>query len=271
MLRAARGLTAAGLSSTRILRSLRRLKSQLPERIPLAGLRIEAVGDAVVVSEGERQWQPENGQYVLGFTVASDPRGVSFIDAAAPSASPADADAWFHEAASLEEVDPDAACAAYRHAIEADPTYGPAYTNLGRILHQRGKLREAESVYRDGLAHCGPDGTVLFNLGVHPDRRRHPGQSRRVARRRKPQGGGGRNLPRGALSESPDGRCALQPRAALRGERFAPRSAAPLERVSQVQQLEPTARRFADRGTPLSPARRAPGRAQRAAARPIGA
>jgi len=31
MLRAARGLTAAGLSSTRILRSLRRLKSQLPD------------------------------------------------------------------------------------------------------------------------------------------------------------------------------------------------------------------------------------------------
>ena len=162
MLRAARGLTAAGLSSTRILRSLRRLKSQLPERIPLAGLRIEAVGDAVVVSEGERQWQPEDGQYVLGFTVASDQRGVSFIDASAPT----DADEWFHKATSLEDADPDAACDAYRHAIEADPTYGPAYTNLGRMLHQRGKLREAEAVYRDGLAHCGPDGIVLFNLGV---------------------------------------------------------------------------------------------------------
>ena len=34
------------------------------------------------------------------------------------------------------------------------------------MLHQRGALREAEAVYRDALAHCGPDGVVLFNLGV---------------------------------------------------------------------------------------------------------
>jgi tetratricopeptide (TPR) repeat protein len=166
MLRAARGLTAAGLSSTRILRSLRRLKSQLPDQVPRAGLRIEAVGDAVVVSEGERQWQPDNGQYVLGFTVATDARGVAFIEAAAPTPSPTDADEWFHRAASLEDLDPDGACDAYRHAIDVDPTYGPAYTNLGRMLHQRGQLREAEAVYRDGLAHCGPDGVALFNLGV---------------------------------------------------------------------------------------------------------
>ena len=166
MLRAARGLTAAGLSSTRILRSLRRLKSQLPDEVPRTGLRIEAVGDAVVVNEGERQWQPENGQYVLGFTVAPDVRGVSFIDSPEPNRSAGDADEWFHRAASLEETDPDAACEAYRHAIEADPAYGPAYTNLGRMLHQRGQLREAEAVYRDGLAHCGPDGVALFNLGV---------------------------------------------------------------------------------------------------------
>ena len=173
MLRAARSLTEAGLSSTRILRSLRRLKSQLPDEIPLTGLRIEAVGDAVVVSEGDQQWQPENGQYVLGFTVASTPKHrVSFIEAAVPpSATPSappslTGDAWFHKATSLEEVDPEGACAAYRHAIDADPTYGPAYTNLGRMLHQRGQLREAEAVYRLGLARCGPDSVALFNLGV---------------------------------------------------------------------------------------------------------
>ena len=166
MLRAARGLTAAGLSSTRILRSLRRLKSQLPDAVPRAGLRIEAVGDAVVVSAGERQWQPDNGQYVLGFTVASDARGVSFMDSSEPTSPAVDADEWFHNAARLEEIDAEAACEAYRHAIDVDPTFAPAYTNLGRMLHQRGHLREAEAVYRDGLAHCGPDGTVLFNLGV---------------------------------------------------------------------------------------------------------
>ena len=181
MLRAARGLTEAGLSSTRILRALRRLKSQLPDEIPRTGLRIEAMGDSVVVSEGDQQWQPEDGQYVLGFTVESTPRRrVSFIDQPVNgSASPRDAqvngsaqpsshtgDEWFHKAMSLEDADPDAACDAYRHAIAADPTYGPAYTNLGRMLHQQGRLREAESIYRLGLARCGPDSVSLFNLGV---------------------------------------------------------------------------------------------------------
>ena len=174
MLRAARGLTEAGLSSTRILRSLRRLKSQLPEKIPRSGLRIEAMGDAVVVSEGDQQWQPENGQYVLGFTVESSPRrGVSFIDQpvdepAAPAAQPLSltGEEWFHRAMSLEEEDPEASCDAYRQAIAANPKYGPAYTNLGRMLHQQGRLREAESIYRLGLARCGPDSVSLFNLGV---------------------------------------------------------------------------------------------------------
>ena len=58
----------------------------------------------------------------------------------------------------------DANCLVYE--ATADPTYGPAYTNLGRMLHQRGRLREAESIYRLGLARCGPDSVSLFNLGV---------------------------------------------------------------------------------------------------------
>jgi tetratricopeptide (TPR) repeat protein len=181
MLRAARGLTEAGLSSTRILRALRRLKSQLPDEVPRAGLRIEAMGDSVVVSEGDQQWQPEDGQYVLGFTVEPGRRrGVSFIDQ--PGSAPArlpdhpavesaastsqSGDEWFHKAMALEDVDVEASCDAYRHAIAADPTYGPAYTNLGRMLHQQGRLREAESTYRLGLARCGPDSVSLFNLGV---------------------------------------------------------------------------------------------------------
>src|SRR4030095_11670754 len=89
----------------------------------------------------------------------------SFIEASVPAPA-LTGDEWFHKAASLEEVDPDAACSAYRRAIEADPTYGPAYVNLGRMLHQRGQLREAETIYRHGLARCGPDGVALFNLGV---------------------------------------------------------------------------------------------------------
>lgn len=164
VLRAARGLVVAGLSSARILRSLRRLKAQLPEHIPLAGLRIEASGDAVVVSEGTQRWQPDDGQYVFGFTVAESTGRVSIIEAVAPT--PTNDEQWFERAEALEDSAPDAACAAYRQAIEADPLNVFAYTNLGRLLHATDHLTDAEAVYRDGLDRCGTDATLLFNLGV---------------------------------------------------------------------------------------------------------
>ena len=47
VLRAARALVEARLPTTRILRSLRRLRTQIPQQIPMSGLRVEAVGDAI--------------------------------------------------------------------------------------------------------------------------------------------------------------------------------------------------------------------------------
>jgi tetratricopeptide (TPR) repeat protein len=34
------------------------------------------------------------------------------------------------------------------------------------LLHELGRLQEAETVYTEGLAACGADGTLLFNLAV---------------------------------------------------------------------------------------------------------
>lgn len=168
MLRAARGLSEAGLSSVRILRSLRRLKEQLPEHGTLVGLRIEAMGDAVVVSEGGSQWQPHDGQLVLGFTIAASAGHVTFIDTTAPSApeAPQSAADSFERGVELEETSKSDACAAYRAAIEMDMTFGPAYNNLGRLLHESGELTEAEAIYRQGIARCPAEGVLRFNLGV---------------------------------------------------------------------------------------------------------
>ena len=165
LLRAAQGLTQAKIPRTRILRSLRRLRAQLPEEVPLTGLRIEAVGDAVVVSEGEQQWQPDSGQYVLQFQVASPQGRLSFMSATdTPDA--ASADTWFERAISLEASSADDACEAYRRALALDDRLCDAYVNLGRLLHERRRLSDAEAVYRDGIARCGRDATLLFNLGV---------------------------------------------------------------------------------------------------------
>jgi tetratricopeptide (TPR) repeat protein len=175
VLRAASALAAASIPRGRILRSLRRLRAQLPVEAPLAGLRIEAVGDAVVVTEGDAQWQPDSGQYVLQFQVAARRGGVAFLDASSP-ASPSAAQ-WFERALALESSKPDAACEAYRRAIAADPRHRDAYVNLGRLLHERGLLEQADALYREGLARCGADATLEFNRGVLLEDMRRPAEA----------------------------------------------------------------------------------------------
>lgn len=165
LLRAAQGLTEANIPSSRILRSLRRLRSQLPQQVPLDGLRIEAVGDAVVVSEGQKQWRPDDGQYVMQFQVAAPDGRLAFFDAAEAAPPPIE-ESWFERGLLLERTSAEQACEAYRRALDADPAHCGACVNLGRLLHELGRMREAEDAYAKGLAACGPDGTLLFNLGV---------------------------------------------------------------------------------------------------------
>jgi tetratricopeptide (TPR) repeat protein len=165
LLRAAQGLSEAKIPSARILRSLRRLRARLPEQIPLSGLRIEAVGDAVVVSEGPVQWRPDSGQYVLQFQVAAPGGRVAYIDPTPPATGPA-TEPWFARALAREAPNPEHACEAYRRALVADRRNVGAYINLGRLMHERGALREAEAVYRDGLVHCRAEPLLLFNLAV---------------------------------------------------------------------------------------------------------
>jgi len=165
LLRAAQGLSEAKIPPARILRSLRRLRAQLPDKVPLAGLRIGAVGDAVVVSEGETHWRPDNGQYVFQFQVASPGGRLAFFGPAQVVSQVPDT-AWFERGLALEGAEPEKACDAYRRALQDDPKHLDAYVNLGRLLHELGHLSEAQAVYRDGLDRCGGDATLLFNLGV---------------------------------------------------------------------------------------------------------
>ena len=66
VLRTARALIDAKVPRKRIHRSLEDLRRHLPESMPLSGLSICAVGDRVVVRDGQTHWQAENGQYLLG-------------------------------------------------------------------------------------------------------------------------------------------------------------------------------------------------------------
>ena len=59
----------------------------------------------------------------------------------------------------------------YLLAFEGDPESGmlsviDARINLGRLLHESGRLGEAERAYRSAIAACGSDPVLLYNLGV---------------------------------------------------------------------------------------------------------
>jgi hypothetical protein len=172
VLRTARALIDARVPPRRIHRSLERLRRELPSSVPLSGLAISAVGDRVVVRDGESRWQADSGQYVLGLDVTLENGALQVVEhpAAAAPAAPAAADSpardWFSEALTLEPIDPGGAVAAYCKAAEERPNDAAAWINLGRLLHLLGKTDEAESVYRRGLSHVGLDPLLLFNQAV---------------------------------------------------------------------------------------------------------
>jgi tetratricopeptide (TPR) repeat protein len=128
VLRTAQALAAAQVPAKRINRSLKELRRHLPDAMPLSGLSIDAVGDRVVVKEGARRWQAESGQYLLAFE--GDPA-----------------------AGALKVI------ARTEEALEDQ-------IDRGYELHEAGRLREAETVYRKALEVHGPDAVVLYNLGV---------------------------------------------------------------------------------------------------------
>jgi tetratricopeptide (TPR) repeat protein len=164
VLRTAQALAIAKVPHRRITKSLRELRRHLPETMPLSGLRIGAVADRVVVSEGGKRWQAESGQYLLGFEGDPAAGSLSIIDRTQTPA--ARTDEWFDQAVALEREDIEAAIRAYERAIAADPAHQDAHINLGRLLHEGGRLAEAERVYRDAARTGNDDPVLLFNLGV---------------------------------------------------------------------------------------------------------
>jgi tetratricopeptide (TPR) repeat protein len=165
VLRTAQALAAASVPAKRILRSLKELRRQLPETMPLSGLSIGAVGERVVVKDGAVQRQVESGQYLLAFEGDPAAGRLKVIDRQPVAARPAPED-WFATAAALEEEDTEAALRAYEQAVKAEPGRIDARINLGRLLHELGQLAKAERVYREALRGCGDDPVVHYNLGV---------------------------------------------------------------------------------------------------------
>jgi tetratricopeptide (TPR) repeat protein len=159
VLRTAQALAQANVPHQRIARSVRELRRHLPSAMPLSGLSICAVADRVVVREGDSRWQADSGQYLLAFDGDPEKGSLSVIERR-------DAQRWFEQALSLEEHAAGDAIDAYRRAVRADPAFLDARINLGSLLHEAGRLEEAEAAYREAIAVCGEDAVLLYNLGV---------------------------------------------------------------------------------------------------------
>lgn len=163
VLRTAQALAAANVPHRRIMKSLKELRLHLPDEMPLSGLRIAAIADRVVVKEGDAHWQAESGQYLLAFE--GDPLAGSLSVLEPPplrekkGQHPTDTEA-------IKQLDANSAIKAYEQMIAADPARLDTRINLGQVLHENGRLADAERAYRDALKTCGNDALLLYNFGV---------------------------------------------------------------------------------------------------------
>ena len=180
LLRTAVELQAAQIAPRKIVSALKKLKAELPDELPLSGLRITAVGNEVTVRDGAAQWHAESGQGVMDFGVAVKQGNVSFLRhagsraappagrEASPSPSPATvgADAWFARGEALERSDLRAAEAAYRAALAIEPGHSDASLNLGALLCETRRCDEAVHLYDDAVRRHPNEALLHFNRAI---------------------------------------------------------------------------------------------------------
>ena len=186
LLRTAVELQAAKIPPRKILSALKKLRATLPDELPLTGLRISAVGNDVTVRDGSSQWHADTGQMVMDFEVAADRGTVALFkrpvpvaqvtrksddekkERARPFAAPLrdDVAAVFSRGEALEASDPAAAEAAYRKVLALDPDHGDAYLNLGALLCESRRCREAVALYDEALRRRPTEALLHFNRAI---------------------------------------------------------------------------------------------------------
>lgn len=171
VLRAVRALRESGVPRRRISQALGRLVDELPDEKTLAAVRLVADGDRVVVEDGDEIWNPETGQRVLDFDPGRRGSETTLRHAVAEEAEGGEApdlaaEEWYLLGVELEADDPAEAAKAYRKALEIDEELGDAHLNLGRLLHEEGRLESAEACYRAAIRYLPGEATARFNLAV---------------------------------------------------------------------------------------------------------
>ena len=186
LLRTMRGLIAKGVPMPHVGRVLSSLRRQIGARA-LSELTIYADGRRVVAWDGRSRWQPDSGQFLFNFDAARVVRGAERVaslssrrrraEERTSDAETASAEEWCDLAMELEHESPVEAQAAYRHALERDPTSIMAHINLGCLLHAAGDYVGAERHYRKALKHAPEHALAWYNLGVLLEDRQRSGEA----------------------------------------------------------------------------------------------
>ena len=180
LLRTAHELREASIAPSKIVRSLRRLREELPAEVPLTGLRITAVGNDIAVRSRDAQWAADTGQLLMDFDVSVESAGgavkvVRHLEEARRPSGPSPArqpaakltpEALFARAEALEATDVDGAIAAYSQALAAAPDFTNAYLNLGALLCETGDCDKAVRLYTQAIQHRPKEPLLYFNRGV---------------------------------------------------------------------------------------------------------
>ena len=170
LLRTAKGLLDAKVSTRKAYRVLLKLQEELTHAKSLAALRIFTDGDKVVVREDDQVWDVETGQGHLDFSVRDLANNVARLAnknlTFAQEADEFNSDEWYNIGLDLEEVDPEKAPDAYLRALKLNPKSADAHVNLGRLLQLQGDLKRAKQHYESALQAAPDHQLAAYNLGT---------------------------------------------------------------------------------------------------------
>lgn len=169
-IRAAKELLDEGVALRSVRKSLAALHESLPKVArPLSSLRITADGQSLLVRDDRGSaFDARTGQLVLDFNVSSlRDDVVRVLKRSGRENDHRRAYEQYLEGCRFDEDERtwDAAEAAYRRAVQYDPSLSNAFTNLGNLLFKRGRLAEAEECYARALRVDPEQPEAFYNLG----------------------------------------------------------------------------------------------------------
>jgi tetratricopeptide (TPR) repeat protein len=169
-LRAAKELLDEGMPLQRVRKAVASLRTLLPTvASPLSELRVFAEGGGLVARSGQAEFDPDTGQLRIGFEVSSLTEDVVRVLRSDTREGDLRKSAYeyYLTGCRLDEDENTWGQAeeAYRLAIEADPSLGNAFTNLGNLRYRRGLVDEAEKLYREALRIDPEQPEAEYNMG----------------------------------------------------------------------------------------------------------